>query len=480
MLHVLHSLAVKHRRLNESDKSQKQPAVVLVGTFKDQSGSCSETPESKHEILSDCLEPYINEDGIIAPSRQQLIFEIDGSEEGWSSNDDVLTKLRKEVIRRSESMEIDMPIRWFMFHLELKNYAKENKFDFVTLEVCYEIGTQLQMNHTDVDQVLLFLDEVNIILYYPKVLPNVVFCNSQFLLRKVTEIIVASFECLDLVGDRLGSSKRFHKEGIFSCELISAPEFQQGYSENFSQNDLLLLLEKLLIVAKVGEGRYFMPCVLPVEPQHSDDRDNLVSESDFPPLVFSFPNRYSPRGLFCALIVYLTSLTSPQTWKIAPYEKLARKRNLIEFEIQTCTSPPESIGTVVIEDMLSLFVVIAFLEEPKYCPVIRETVYDGILHATERLYYDHSQTGCKVGFFCDDSCDRKPEHAAAVRKDGKMKCTRNPRRKAKPLTEEQQHWYPECNLATSGGENGLANKPEKKCQKVINFNNTHKRYVLLV
>jgi len=448
----------------------KQPAVVLVGTFKDQSSSCSETLESKHEILYDCLEPYINEDGIIAPSRQQLIFEIDGSEEGWSRNDDVLTKLRKEVIRRSESMKIDMPIRWFVFHLTLKEHAKKNKFDFVTLEVCYEIGKQCQMNHTDVDQVLLFLDEVNIILYYPKIIPNMVFCNSQFLLRKVTEIIVASFECLDLVGDRLGSSKRFHKEGIFSCELISAPEFQQGYSENFSQNDLLLLLEKLLIVAKVGEGRYFMPCVLPVEPQHSDEWDKLVSESDFPPLVFSFSNGYSPRGLFCALIVYLTSLTSPQIWKIAPLEQ---KRNLIEFKIQTCTSPPESIGTVVIKDMLSLFVVNAFLES-KYCPDIRLNVYTGILHATERLYYDHSQIGCEVGFFCDDSCGILPKHGAAAQKDGKMKCTRNPRRKAKPLTIEQQPWYAaatssfhtESKLATSGGENLLANELQKIFQKV--------------
>ena len=291
--------------------------------------------------------------------------------------------------------------------------------------------------------------------------------------RKVTEIIVASFECLDLVGDRLGSSKMFHKEGVFSCELISAPEFQQGYSENFSQNDLLLLLEKLLIVAKVGEGRYFMPCVLPVEPQHSDDRDKRVLESDFPPLVFSFPNRYSPRGLFCAVIVYLTSLTSPQIWKIAPYEKLVRKRNLIEFKIQTCTSPPESIGTVVIKDMLSLFVVNVFLE-PKYCPDIRLTVYIGILHATERLYYDHSQIGCEVGFFCDDSCGTIPKHAAAVQMDGKMKCTRNPRRKAKPLTVEQQHWYAaatssfhtEIKLATSGGEDRLANELQKIFQKV--------------
>ena len=306
-----------------------------------------------------------------------MIFDIDGSEEGWSRNDSILTKLRYEVIIRSESMKIDVPIRWFMFQLELKDYAKQKNLDFVTLKVCYEIGEHLQMDHADIDQVLLFLDEVNLILYYPDILHDVVFCNPQFLLRKVTEIIVASFECLDVLpGDKFGSCKTFEMEGIFTSQLISAAAFQAGYNENFSQNDLLFLLEKLLIIAKVGEDSYFMPCVLPIEQPTSDARHQLRAESDFAPLVFSFPRGYSPRGLFCALIVYLTSQSGPHTWNIKPKQDLARKRNLIEFNIQTTTSESvpfrssQSVGTVVIEDTLSLFVVYVFGFGVDYCQEI--------------------------------------------------------------------------------------------------------------
>ena len=414
-----------------------QPAVVLVGTFKDQLDS-SEGLEEKQQILLECLGPYIKKDGVIGASRRTMIFDIDGSEVGWSKNDSILSNLRNEVIIRSKSMKIDVPIRWFLFQLELKDYAKRNKLDFVTLSVCYQIGKQLQMPPEDVDQVLLFLDEVNIILYYPEILFNVVFCNPQFLLRKVTEIIVASFDCLVLAGDKLGSYKVFQKEGIFSSQLIAAAAFQAGYNENFSQNDLLFLLEKLLIIAKVNEDCYFMPCVLPIEQRTSNARQKLRFESDFAPLVFSFPSGYSPRGLFCALIVYLTSQVESHTWNITPNCDLVRKRNLIEFDIQTCTSEP--IGTVVIEDTLSCFVVYACGCEANFCQEIRRTVCTAMLHATERLYYDHSKVEYKVGFFCDGSCGIKSEHAA-VQTDGKVRCARNRRKNAKPLTKKQQYWF---------------------------------------
>ena len=425
---------IKHVR-----ERPEKPAVLLVGTFKDQSESCSETPEQKQKILSRCLEPYVTGNGIITCSRKMWIFEIDGSEEGWFANDIILTKLRKEVDIRSKSMKIDIPIRWFVFQLELKEHAKKENSDFITLEVCYEIGKQLLMNDADVHQALLFLDEVNIILYYPNILPNVVFCNPQFLLRKVTEIIVASFECLEVSGDRIGLYLTFHNEGIFCSDLIS--EFQEGYNENFLQKHLLLLLQELLIIARVGDDRYFMPCVLPVEKPGSVARCKLLSESDFAPLVFSFPSGYSPRGLFCALIVYLTSRVKSYAWNITPNNNLARKRNLIEFNIQTFNSPSESVGTVVIEDRVSVFVVYAFCDS-NYCLEIRKTVSTALDQATEMLHYDHNRIGCEVGFFCDGSCGTDDEHCTAVVADGtKVRCTKNMRRKAKRLTEEQKPWY---------------------------------------
>ena len=426
------------REIKRVRQKPEQPAVVLVGTFKDQSNCCPETLEQKQGTLLECLKPYINRDGIIGASRKMMIFDIDGSEEGWSKNH-IIATLCAEVIFRSKSLKIDMPLRWFMFQLELKDHAKKHNLDFVTLKVCYDIGRQLQMKHADVRQVLLFLDEVNIILYYPNILRDVVFCNPQFLLGKVTEIIVASFDCLEQAVDRFGSYLTFHNEGIFSPQLIS--EFQDGYNEYFSQKDLLLLLQELLIIARVGDDCYFMPCVLPVEQASSNIRRQLLSDSNFEPLVFSFPSGYSPRGMFCALIVYLTSQVKSHTWNITTNnDDLVRKRNLIEFNI-TSTIPSEPIGTVVIEDTLSLFVVYAYCE-PEYCPEIRLTVYTAVLHATEKLFYDHSKIECEVGFFCDGSCGVKDEHCAAVVSDRtKVKCTKKKRRNAKRLTEKQKPWF---------------------------------------
>ena len=56
---------------------------------------------------------------------------------------------------------------------------------------------------------------------------------------------------------------------------------------------------------------------------------------------------------------------------------LHKKRNLIEFNIQTTTSESvpftstKSVGIVVIEDTLSLFVIYVFSFEANYCQEIR-------------------------------------------------------------------------------------------------------------
>ena len=143
--------------------------------------------------------------------------------------------------------------------------------------------------------------------------------------------------------------------------------------------------------------------------------------------------------------MYLTSQAGSDVWNITSTDcDLVRKRNLIEFHVQTSTN--DSIGTVVIEDMPSFVVVYAFGCEPKYCQKIRLTVYTAVLHATEKLHYDHSKIECKVGFLCDGSCGKEPEHAAFVQSDGKVKCTKNPRIKSKSLTKEQQPW---CDTVTS-------------------------------
>ena len=439
--HAAHSVfsCSQSREIKHVKRKPTHPDIALVGTFKDEYKEDSETMEEKQQILLQCLDPCIKRDGIIHASNEMVIFDIDGSKTGWSKNDTMLRSLRKKIIgRKTTWMEIDVPIRWFAFQLELKDHAKQNNLNFVMLTVCYEIGQQLDMNHEDVDQVLLFLDEVNIILYYPTILPEVVFCNPQFLLQKVTEIIVASFESYDSLSFK--SYQDFYKQGIFHTELIS--EFKAGYKPGeFSQNDLLLLLKELLIIAKVEEDRYFMPCVLPVEQRNSDARRKLIAKSAFAPLVFSF-NGYSPRGLYCALIVYLTSHSQAGTdvWNITLTDyDLEQKRNLIEFHMQTSTE--DSIGTVLIEDMPSFVVVYAFGCEPKYCQKIRLTVYTAVLHATEKLHYDHKKIECKVGFLCDGSCGIEPEHAAVVQSDGKVKCTKNPREESKSLTKEQQPWF---------------------------------------
>ena len=115
----------------------------------------------------------------------------------------------------------------------------------------------------------------------------------------------------------------FHRTGIFTRDLLERiRSLRSGFDEViFRIDDLLYLLKKLCIIAEVGLDRFFIPCVLAF--QRKDQNSQVLKEIyshmcelGFEPLFISFPDGYSPRGLFCAFVAHLAKLPN---WIVESY-----------------------------------------------------------------------------------------------------------------------------------------------------------------
>ena len=105
------------------------------------------------------------------------VFAVDGSAEGWASNGVVIDDIHAHIERITEGLGVKIPIRWFLFLNLLKDHLR--KSPFLSLNECYEIAEQedMMMDEEDVDEARVMFHELNLILYFPNVLHDVVFCS---------------------------------------------------------------------------------------------------------------------------------------------------------------------------------------------------------------------------------------------------------------------------------------------------------------
>ena len=430
-------------------EAPEEPKVVLIGTFADQESSCSESRKEKEHILRThgTFRKHIKQDHFITCDRKKLILDIDGSEAGHQNevNKKKLKLLRQAILTQASKLKVKVPLAWYLLLLDIQ--AESDEHDFLTLQRCYELGEEWNIATVGVDAALRYFDELNLILYFPSTCPGVVFCNPQFLLKKVTDMIVASFPALAPDVDFMsGSREIFRAEGIFSHELFKLPEYLYGFNDKFTQRHLLHLMQDLLIIAKVsqdskGNEQFFMPCVLEQEQNgatFSALNQNVLSVE---PLIVTFSHECSPRGLFCATIVSLIQAhqkrTSKFQWVITSSDKLVRKRNKIEFELYKLPAVDSKfdskVGTVTLQDNSISFMISTTCDKTE-CSDICDDLETSIDDAIDKLSYENY----KFGFVCPQCKIKHPAFVTVA--DGYCwKCDiKNVKR---DLTDAQQPWF---------------------------------------
>ena len=436
-------------RVIQSQASQSPeglcPTPIFVGTHMDLEHQCPEPREEKNQKISEMLPPAVQDNAIYCgEGLKKLIFAVNAKTPGHQEKK-IAAELRRVIVERSHVKPKQIPLRWHALELALQKLMLELGRGVLSKAEGLAVARRFHFTDESFEEALKYLDSLNILFYYKDVLPDVIFCDPQVLLDKVTELVEHSYRlqtnaCQHVATE--GKLRKFRDLGIVTLELLSKKEFGRHYVRGlFSPAELLKLFKKLLIVSPITEEEYLMPCLLRV----TQEPTLLAPSSSVPSLLFYFP--YSPLlGVFCALVAYLLSQAK---WKLlfdaSSQSPVKVDRNTIQFEV-----PGGLPGVITLSDSFSTYFQVSIQLPEKapralcstLCPQIRETILAGLRKASSALHYNNCVPS--DAFLCleHSTSDTTTPHASVVDSTRTlMTCTLNPAEFCSTLTEEHLVWF---------------------------------------
>eukprot|EP00731_Ephydatia_muelleri_P005735 Em0002g1911a len=372
---VCYGTDVMKRFLKAFQFSAVYPQVVVIGTHKDLEGKCDQSNESREEknrkvkeclqLNKKCIPFYVGQD------MAEVIFGVNSQTPGTEDRD-VAKVLRTKISELSPSPEKE-PIAWFGLEVLLHDLAHRKKREVLSLLECKQTAERVQLKDAAFKEALSHFMKCNILLYYPDVLPDVVFCNPQVLLSIITELVQQCYKLLkqpDPTKPISGHWERFKDYAYLTQKLLD--EFPGHYHDGvFSSSDVLKLFASRSIVAAVGNGEYLMPALLP-ECCLGDIQSDLQSGD---PLLIRFKEGCYPNGVFCFLVAYLLNHSK---WTVC--KKDGKPKCL--YSNSVAFSASEIPATITIMDALTHFALHVVLPHggPSLYSNIRSAIHKGIMN----------------------------------------------------------------------------------------------------
>ena len=389
---------------------------LILGTFFDKIKNSYESLDAKNATLLSTLKRYNEFISVYSAAKNQIIFPINAVSRELEEIK-MADIIRREVCKFY--IEADIPIRWFLFQLDIEKFQRTNQAHVISKSVCYTIGEALKMNHEEINAALMYYHDLTMYLYFPEVLPSIVFVEPQSLLDKLSQLISISFaegfDCLRKMPNvslSLDDHKTLKTKGIFSRNLFSK-SLSQGFSKEFSVDDFLKLMEYLFILSPLPQsGEYFLPCVLPTTTLSESFRAPF--KECVKPLVLTWNKCPLPQGLFPALIVKLLSRVhecSPTFELLTTDSGNQQYRNAIHL---VCTNLG---GVVLLVDgiyWLELF----YSGRQTECWRIRQVVKEGIDAVVDKFHYMRSLKKPEEQFHC--SICGTTEHFCHLSEDNEL------------------------------------------------------------
>ena len=286
----------------------KDRKIFLVGTHKDiyeRNPALFESIEEKELQLRDLFD----EKEIQALSSEaSVIFPVNGlqAEEG-EFGDEVVAGIRENIFNHfDKTKERQIPLRWFVLQLALDEKAASLNRRVLTFKECISTAKVFCIYDSSKLKIALnFLEDCSLLLFYPEL--DLVFTDPQALVSVFSSMLVKFYanKFVDSLTEVRDAKKAILSSIAFERLLGCSPE-----TEVLTTEKLISIFERLLIASKVDENRYFIPAFLP-----SQDTQGILTsheKSSTVPLVLLFADQCAPSGLFCALVVYLTS----KEWEI--------------------------------------------------------------------------------------------------------------------------------------------------------------------
>ena len=384
--------------------SHAAPCLLVLGTFFDKITECvGESLEEKNARLWSTLSQFRGVYMNYCEAKKEIIFPVNATARG---EPEMKIAERIRTIVSQSYIEAEIPARWFLFKLELEDLQKITKSMVVNKRECFRIGLTLEMDWNDVEASLLYYHDLTIFLYFPAVLPDMVFLHPQPLFNKLSELISISFadavtqlEEMNIVLPG-NAHLQLKAEGIFTRELLD--RLPDGFSLDFTADDFLKLMEDIFVIAPLPEkGKFFLPSVLPTTSCLDGIRDPFNKSIDC--FVFTWDTKPIPQGLFPALVVGLLKRhVTPHFNLHQPSEYEMQYRNAIRL---TCIGPG---GAVLLVDAI-YWMEVYYSGPPTKCSTIKDVILEAIKDVVTKFQYKPFLSMPQERFLCS-ICSHLADH----------------------------------------------------------------------
>ncbi|XP_064399904.1 uncharacterized protein LOC135346128 isoform X3 [Halichondria panicea] len=407
--------------------------LVCIGTHKDHQSKCKETLSDKNKTLlnfaqKDCIKKLTM---FFNLGKRDVIFPVD-CKHCDSDSEELAKKIRGCIYKASQELnkfEILVPFWWFILEIIVEKVSNDEKRKVLSKTECVEIAKTLHNFHEDaLFEALKFFHEHHIFHYYPAILPNVVFCDTQVLLDKVTELV--EYAAYMRGSNGFGTWLDFTDKGIITIELLSDKDFEKHYINGlFAPTHLIEIFKHLLIATpfrlfsqEVGKDkRFYMPSLLSLLPptQVNDKRADLL-KTGLIPLVLYFKSNWQCCGVFCCLQVYLIKECE---WEIEMEDHLP-SRNFVQLIHR------EEDCFITLIDGFSFLEIHSSSNQKEMLSLIYENIHSGLRSAYKALKYMYEDP--EIAFLCPhklpsteaSASSQVPHHPAGVLGNGeRMRCT---------------------------------------------------------
>ena len=391
-------------------QEHRKNKFLIVGTHRDEEdNSAGETREQKEKKIADIITSSGMEENIIYTdqSHEHIMFAVNAKNP--EDRDVALgNKIMMEVMHESRARHVSIPLKFLNLELTLKSLSTTEKLAFSVVEV-FSLMTHYFKDYESLEAGLEFLNETFRVFYFSKL--ELVFGEPQLLLNFITKIIVCHIELTTNPNKRVASNgtwKSFKEQGIVTEEILT--HFLKINKASLSVRLMVEVLEALLIICKVDEQKYLMPCLLTTI-------TTSVAQFSKPSMLLHFPQGLARFGIFCCTIC---KLISSCIWKL--YLKVCNHRNSFHFTLPRCP------GIVTLNDSFGSFFQVVLDIPYKFARKsveIRNTLIRVINEVTEELRYIPDQP--VLAFLCEYPHDPvMTPHAAEYIGDDCVLCTNDP------------------------------------------------------
>ena len=422
-------------------KTPQYPEYFVLGTHKDQ--DIKNNFEKYNEELSSLSSESEEKGYRIIPAVENsdtIIYAVNTMLESGSERAEEAKKLCRIIDNEVSGDKIPIPVRWFAFELTLL----EKGCSFLEINVVLRAGESLQMTETETKEALEYLHNVTIILYYPQVLPDVVFVEPHPILDILSRLLaLATYqiprEHLDHFvkkGEKLSDREKsdLKLRGIFTKTLLEKLKDDR----DFPKLDFIKLLLHLHIIVETDvQGEYFIPSALPPHlktsphPKSSVDPLQIIWLS--PEIKRDFQILPVPRGIFPLVIVNLMKRNRQPIFCFPPkgQKDLLRYRDAMSFHVRHQKNYNGTVHIIKKHNHIEIYFV---GDASKYCSLIREAVKGAITSSCEAI--NINPYGYKFAFTCPSTgCYR-----IVTNEDEKeVECTL-PGSISPTNSGEEQHW----------------------------------------